>query len=218
MRRWCVGVVCTSVVSAVRTQGVRARSGAIACRCCSRIAPIATWRESTALKITPFRAVQLPEFKGLLFERAVDDRLCTLSAGGGMGSHLGTNDRRAHAPIRPRGSRCRVVPSLHGRWDIGSVRINQFSLGVLRDRMVATGRIMSIRSMPTWHAYATPRWDTSALRHGTRGVGGPSLHRSTLESERKGVGNSVVARVSNLTLLMKHVVPQARTHRSRLAQ
>jgi hypothetical protein len=25
--------------------------------------------------------------------------------------------------------------------DIGSVRINQFSLGVLRDRMVATGRI-----------------------------------------------------------------------------
>ena len=105
-----------SVVSKVRTQGVRARSGAIACRCCSRIAPIATWRESTALKITPFRADQLPEFKGLLFEQAVDDRLCTLSAGGGMGSHLGTNDRRAHAPIRPRGSRCRVVPSLHGRW------------------------------------------------------------------------------------------------------
>ena len=116
MRRWCVGDVCASVVSTVRTQGVRARSGAIACRCCSRIAPIATWRESTALKITPFRADQLPEFKGLLFEQAVDDRPCTLSAGGGKGSHLGTNDRRAHAPIRPRGSRCRVVLSLHGRW------------------------------------------------------------------------------------------------------
>ena len=40
--------------------------------------------------------------------------------------------------------------------DIGSVRINQFSLGVLRDRMVATGRIMSIRSMPTWHALRAP--------------------------------------------------------------
>jgi hypothetical protein len=217
MRRWCVGVVCASVVSTVRTQGVRARSGAIACRCCSRIAPIATWRESTALKITPFRADQLPEFKGLLFEQAVDDRPCTIRRWWD-GSHLGTNDRRAHAPIRPRGSRCRVVLSLHGRWGHRSVRINQFSLGVLRDRMVATGRIMSIRSMPTWHAYATPRWDTSALRHGTRGVDGPSLHRSTLESERKGVGNSVVARVSNLALLMKHVVPQARTHRSRLAQ
>ena len=102
--------------------------------------------------------------------------------------------------------------------DIGSVRINEFSLGVLCDLMVGTGRIMSIRSMPTWHAYATPRWDTSALRQSTRGVGGPSLHRSTLESERKGVGNSVATRVSNLTLLMKHVVPQARTHRSRLAQ
>ena len=217
MRRWCVGVVCASVVSTVRTQGVRARSGAIACRCCSRIAPIATWRESTALKISPFRADQLPEFKGLLFEQAVDDRPCTIRRWWD-GSHLGTNDRRAHAPIRPRGSRCRVVPSLHGRWGHRKRSDQPVLLGVLRDRMVATGRIMSIRSMPTWHAYATPRWDTSALRHGTRGVGGPSLHRSTLESERKGVGNSVVARVSNLALLMKHVVPQARTHRSRLAQ
>ena len=41
VRRRCVRA---SVVSTVRTQGVRASSGAIACRCCSRIAPIATWR------------------------------------------------------------------------------------------------------------------------------------------------------------------------------
>jgi len=58
-----------------------------------------------------------------------------------MGSHLRTNDRRAHAPIRPREVDAESFRRYMVGGDVGSVRINQFSLGVVRDRMVATGRI-----------------------------------------------------------------------------
>ena len=108
VRRRCVRA---SAVSKVRTQGVRTRSGAIACRCCGRIAPIATWRESTALKLCPSRG-SLARIQRFAVRAAVDDRLCAVSAGGSdHGRQLRESANRDYTAPHPGRTTVNLRPS-----------------------------------------------------------------------------------------------------------
>jgi hypothetical protein len=59
----------------------------------------------------------------------------------GLGSHLGSDDRRAHAPVGTGGRDAESFRRYSVGGESGSVRVYQFSINQLRDRMVATGRV-----------------------------------------------------------------------------